>query len=360
MSKKKILYVITKSNWGGAQRYVYDLATSLPKNEFEAIVAYGTHGKLAQDLSAAGIAMQQIRSLERDIAIISDIRSFFEILKAIRDVRPDVIHLNSSKAAALGALAARIAGVPKIIFTVHGWPFKEAGYFIARAIIYLLSWFTTLCSHTTIVVSKTDETIGKRMLLVSGKVHYVPLGVETLAFLSREEAARSLSITANGPRIVTIGELTKNKGHRYAIDAVAELNNRNIPCTYFIIGGGELREELEEYAIEKGVGTRVVFCGFVESASKLLKAFDVFLLPSLKEGTPYVLLEAEIAGLPIVATNVIDPFWKESSIVTFVPPMSVSLLAEALERAIEQPVDVKVQPFSTLDKMLKETTAFYR
>ena len=123
--KKKVLYIITKATNGGAQKYVYDLATNIPKEQFEPIVAYGTHGKLAEDLSTVGIQVLRFPSLGRDLAIVGDIKSFFEMLKIIRKIKPDVLHLNSSKAGGLGALAGRIAGVPKIIFSVHGWPFKE-------------------------------------------------------------------------------------------------------------------------------------------------------------------------------------------------------------------------------------------
>ena len=97
MQKKKILYIITKATWGGAQRYVYDLATRLPKDRFEPVIAYGQAGKLSEDLAIAGIQTYEVLSLGRDVAPLSDITSFFKILKGIRRGRPDVVHLNSSK-----------------------------------------------------------------------------------------------------------------------------------------------------------------------------------------------------------------------------------------------------------------------
>ena len=95
LPSKKILFVITKSNWGGAQRYVYDLATALPKGEFDAQVAFGQPGLLALKLKAAGIATHPILSLERDISLLADLRSFFELWQMFRKERPDVVHLNS-------------------------------------------------------------------------------------------------------------------------------------------------------------------------------------------------------------------------------------------------------------------------
>src|SRR3989344_7754264 len=212
--RKKVLYIITKASYGGAQKYVFDLATNVPEDRFEAIVAYGSEGKLSEDLSRAGIRIRHLPSLGRDIAVVSDIRSFFEILKCIREIRPDVIHLNSSKAAALGALAARIAGVPKIIFTVHGWPFKENRNVFSRWLIYAVSWLTGLLSHIVIVVSRSDATLGKRMRGVSGKIRHIEIGVEPQVFLPREKAAAALSITDPHPRVVPIAELTENKGVR--------------------------------------------------------------------------------------------------------------------------------------------------
>ena len=356
IARKKVLFLITKATWGGAQRYVYDLATHLPPGRYSVAVAYGEAGALSQKLREKKIALHALPSLGRDVALVSDVGSFFQILALVRGERPDVLHVNSSKAAALGALAGRMAGVRRILFTAHGWPFKEDRGTVAKAAIYLVSWLTAFLSHATIVVSKTDETIGKRMPFLHKKIHYVPLGIEVPHFLSREEASQRLHIDTPLSRIVSVGELTHNKGHCYAIDAVARLKDRNIPCHYFIVGDGDFREQLEEYAIEKEVETRITFCGFVENVAQYLKAFDVFLLPSLKEGTPYVLLEAASAGLPIVSTNIIDASFAQNA--TLVPPKNSGMLAEALEQIIEQPNAPHARRFP-LEEMMRLTTRLY-
>src|SRR3989338_7813734 len=96
-TKKKILFVITKSNWGGAQRYVFDLATHLPKEEFEVVVALGGMGLLAQKLQAEGTMIYHSEWLGRDISVGKDIKSFLELYRLFKKERPDVVHLNSSK-----------------------------------------------------------------------------------------------------------------------------------------------------------------------------------------------------------------------------------------------------------------------
>src|SRR3989338_5574672 len=343
--RTRVLYLITKATSGGAQKYVFNLATNIPKNEFEPVVSYGTRGKLAEDLERAGIVIKQLPSLGRDIAILSDIKSFFEIYRALKEIRPDVVHLNSSKAAALGALASRIAGVPKIIFTVHGWPFKEDRNIASRALIRLISWLTALLSHDVIVVSKTDEDIGKRMLGIRKKMRFVQLGLAPFRTLPPHDAFRAMfgslkpaDLRGSTLRLVTIAELTANKGLRYAIDAVAILRERNIDAVYVIAGGGEERDALQAYATKLGVGDRVFLSGFVANARENLPGFDVFVLPSIKEGTPYVLLEAVSVGLPIVATSAIDQdLVAHVSNVRLVPPKDALELADAVTELSKLP-----------------------
>lgn len=359
-TKRKVLFIITKATQGGAQKYLRDIATSLPRETYEPVLLYGTGGKLAQDIAAAGIATRQLPSLGRDIALISDIRSFFGMVSVIRHVRPDIVHLNSSKAAGLGALAARILGVPKIIFTVHGWPFKEDRIAVARAIIYCVSWVTSLLSHEIIVVSKGDEERGKRMWLMGHKIHYIPLGTDIPKCLSREDASAELSIRTSAPRIVTVAELTKNKGIKYALEAVAELKKRGTTVSYFIIGDGEEKKHLVTSANRLGVIDQIRFLGFVSDAARYLNAFDVFLLPSVKEGMPYVLLEAAAAGLPIVATDIVKAELTNVPSAHIVPPASGSALASAILEALKKSVNKQVATsLPSRAQMLEKTTALY-
>src|SRR3989344_2148103 len=116
-AKKKVLFIITKGNFGGAQRYVFDLATNLPKEKFEVVVACGEGNLLVERLGAEKIRAVKMSSSQRDINIIKDSKTFFEILRLIREEKPDVLHVNSSKAGGLGALAGRLTGIHKIIFT---------------------------------------------------------------------------------------------------------------------------------------------------------------------------------------------------------------------------------------------------
>ena len=297
-ARKKILFVITKSNWGGAQRYVYDLATALSKDEFKVQVAFGQPGLLAFKLKAAGIVAYPISSLEREVSLLTDIKSFFELFHLFHKEKPDIVHLNSSKAAGLGALAARFAGASRIIFTAHGWPFWEQRNPLDRGLIYFFSWLTALLSHRVVVVSNYDLSVTKKMPFIWHKTIRIYNGIDLNFPLSSADVIRHSF--PKGVRITgTIGELTRNKNQIALIEQA-----KNDPGMYVaIVGDGEDRRYLMKKIEEYGLKTRVKLFGFM-LASGVLRGFDVFALPSIKEGLPYVLLEAKVAGIPIVANRV--------------------------------------------------------
>lgn len=326
MTPRKVFFVITKANWGGAQRYVFDLATSLPKAQFEAHVAFGQPGLLATRLQKSGIPTHPIESLSRDLSLTADIKSFFELIRLFRKERPDVVHLNSSKAAGLGALAARVAGVRRIVFTAHGWPFGEKRNPVWRLFAFVGSWATALLSHTVVVVSMSDFCTGKRMPFCGGKMRMIYNGIDLAVPFDSGQLVRDAF--PPGVNIVgTVGELTHNKNQ---IALIEQAKNDGSICVA-IVGEGEERSRLESRIKEYGLQDRVKLFGFFY-ATDVMKGFDAFALPSLKEGLPYVLLEAKAAGLPIIANRV---------------------------GGVGEILDAKDMSEFSLENMVKKTTALY-
>lgn len=309
IKRKKILYIITKSNWGGAQRYVYELATGLPIDKFESVVALGGSGILAYKLSDANIRIIHLASLERNVNPVRDFIAFGDILRVIKEERPDVVHLNSSKVGAMGAVAARIAGVPNIIFTAHGWAFNEERNLPSRLIVKLLHFITILFSHTTIAVSKAVEREAPAWgIREKVRVIHQP-ATPTQGILNKVDARKKLSEKfpelQNDTRVWVgiVAELHKNKGITYAIKAMAdpEIHKKAI---LVVVGGGQEGPVLEEQIHENNLEGSVFLLGFEPEASRTMPAFDIFLLPSITEAFGYVLLEAGFAGLPVVASRV--------------------------------------------------------
>ncbi len=342
----KILYLITKSNWGGAQRYVYDLAIHFSTQaNYEVAVALGTpsrnasaadggDGELKRKLEEKNVRVIRLAELGRDIKILGDIKAFFEILKLLREEAPYIVHLNSTKAGFFGSLACFFYKLRttnyelRTIFTAHGWAFNEPRPWWQKLAIKKMQWLTVLSCDRTIVVSEHLKKQTWWWPFVSGKIHVIYNGVPELSFFPREEAIARLQtlcgklpvrcslkglerlhLTGSFPqevRIVTIAELHKNKGLDVAIEALAILKKESpaLPFRYFIIGEGEERAKLEMLINRYELEDRVFLAGHIPNAYRYLKAFDLFLLPSRTEALGYALLEAGRAGLPVVATSV--------------------------------------------------------
>lgn len=293
----KVLYIITKSNWGGAQRYVFDLATAAKAQGFDVAVAFGGNGEMAARLRAAGVRTILVEALGRDIGV-ADFAAYRALSRIIRDERPDVLHLNSSKVGVLGGLAGRANGIRKIIFTAHGWPFKEMRSAPSRLVIWLASWLTALCAHVVVAVSDSELASAKAMPGIGNKAVRIYNGIDINMHFGDGSSIRN-AFPAGAHITGTVGELTHNKNHIALIEEA-----KNTPGMYVaIIGDGELREMLQQKIQEYALQERVKLFGFLPAA-EVMKGFDTFALLSIKEGLPYVLLEARLAGLPIVANKV--------------------------------------------------------
>src|SRR3989344_3138607 len=114
----------------------------------------------------------------RDISLSKDFATLRELTTLFKKEQPDVVHLNSSKAAGLGSLAGRMAGVKNIIYTAHGWPFWEARNVMARALIWFFSWITVLLSHKVICISDYDARVALHMPFAGRKVVRIYNGID--------------------------------------------------------------------------------------------------------------------------------------------------------------------------------------
>ncbi len=310
MSKPSILYVITKSNFGGAQRYVFDLAVAMQEAGHRVAVASAAEGIMVDKLTTANIQHLPVHSFQRDINASKEIGVVKELTNYIKEFKPDIIHLNSSKAGLIGAVIAHVLRVPKIIYTSHGWAFNEDRSLPAKISFTVLHWLTVVLSDQTIAVSKA---IKKQLPgpLVKKKMTVIHLGRKEISFLEKE-VAREFLVNKN-PQLshhnkdiwmVTIAELHPTKQHHIAIEAVAKLKSEGINLRHLIIGGGQEKEKLEQLIKEKDLSQNVFLLGTIDDAAKYLKAFDIFVLASRSEAFGYAVLEAAAAKLPIVASLV--------------------------------------------------------
>jgi hypothetical protein len=257
--KTKVLYVITKGVWGGAQKYVYSLATNLPKDRFEPIVVCGEGGVLKEKLEQKNIRVIEINNLKRDISFLSEIKSFIKLFGIIKKEKPDVIHLNSPKASGLGAMAGRFLGIKVIVFTAHGWTFNEDRNVYSKFIIWLLSFITVILSHKVIVIATKERAQTLSMPFVcEDKVELIRNGVENTEYLDRDTARKALlpelysNLESNTIWLGTMAELHKNKGYKYTIEALSKITK---PFVFIAIGKkkDQTQKILSKTQTEKGI-----------------------------------------------------------------------------------------------------------
>lgn len=387
INKQKIFFLITKGNMGGAQRYVYDLATNLPPTHFEVTVFMGDlpaqagGGELEKYLKIAEINTKKIDGLIRNVSLFNEWRIFWQLVKLFKKEKPDIIHLNSSKIGALGALAGRIAGIKKIIFTGHGWAFNEKRPWWQKIIIYKLHWLTVFLSHTTIAVSEKTKQDLLHLPFIKNKITVIHNGLSGVNYLPRETARQELASkiwkkdfdpnSLNKTLIIgTIAELHKNKGVDLLIQALSQIKNKLPNVLIWIIGDGEEKNRIRDLIKTNKLKDRVFLLGKIDEAKKYLKAFDIFTLTSRTEAFPYAILEAGQASLPVIASTVggIPEVISSFNLGILVRPGNIREIKLALTRLIDNPTErklfgknlaKKVNKEFTIKKMVKETMEVY-
>ncbi len=360
--RRKAIYVITKATWGGAQKYVWDLMSHAPAYGFDPVLVYGEEGLLADRARDAGIPVIRLASLKRDPSLFPDLLTLKDLTHIFKQERPDIVHLNSSKAGFIGALAARRAKVPKVVFTAHGWGFNENRSRLAKAAFTFLYWLMLRRVDTVIAVSDAvaDDAPWKR-------VHTVRNGVGPIAFLPKHEARATLraidpSLKEDGVWVGTVAELHRNKGLDVGIEGwkIAKPD-----AQWVIVGGGEEERSLKDIAPPS-----VHLLGFVPDAATYLSAFDLFLLPSRTEALAYVILEAGLAGVPVIASKVggIREAVGDAPVQKLFKPEDPYARADARTNALKDPqrleragelLKAHVSNNFSLESMLEETFRLY-
>jgi glycosyltransferase involved in cell wall biosynthesis len=290
-----VLLVITLAEVGGAQRYVASLLTALV-DRFDVVVAAHGQGPLREAAEQAGVPFVPLRHVRRPIRPWRDLAGLVELFLLFRRERPDIVHLNSSKAGLLGRLAASAAKVPIRIFTVHGWAFAAHSGIASR----FYRWADALVAPLTTVVvcvSEHDRRAGLRAgTCTEARSLVIRNGI------SMAEVSRSGHHLRARPRLVSVGRLQAPKDFTTLVRALAHLP----PNAYeaLIVGDGPGRAKLEDEARRLGLEGQAAFVGERADVPSLLGASDVFVLSSRSESLPVSVLEAMAAELPVVASRV--------------------------------------------------------
>jgi len=361
----RIVYLITELNIGGAERALTRAVTRLSNSHYRASVAclYGA-GTMADEIRAAGIPVIDLGARGK-----WDLRVAYRLFRLLRGREVQILHSYMFHADVLGRMAGKLARVPVIVSSRRN---VEIGGQIRELVN---RWTANLADRTIAVSDQVREVEIQRSGVDPSKVVTIYNGVDLEDFrginpTKVKELKRQFSINMGTPVIGTIASLHKRKGHAYLIESLPLILKRFPKAKALLIGDGPLRESIRRKAEDLGLSNSVIFTGIRHDIPELLSALDVFVLPSLWEGMPNVILEAMATGNPVVATHVGGmPEEVEDSVTgLLVPPRDPEALAEAIiallqdrERAetMGRAGRARVEKYFSVERMVHQTEALY-
>ena len=289
--------MVTQPADGGVFEHVRRLATGIQARGHEVVVAGPLGGRRA-DL---GVDVEEVE-LVRSVAPAADARAAWSLARAVRRVRPDLIHAHSSKAGALARVARAADPRTPVVYTPHGYAF--AGYFESERERRLYRGMERVLAPLASIVLCVCEF--ERRLAASvgpaGRTRVVYNGIPPVEPGSAHPSVEALG--RDGPVVGLVTLLRPGKGLETLIDALPALLERHPAASVAVAGDGPDRSALEARARERGVAGALHLIGETRGPGPLLHGVDLFVSPSWAESFPYSILEAMSAGLPVVATDV--------------------------------------------------------
>jgi glycosyltransferase involved in cell wall biosynthesis len=294
-SQITVLHVIARLNVGGTARYLTQLAEHLPEHNVKIVIASGyVQGEEVEDPSTSQFKITRIPSLGRAIYPIADYKAYKELKKVVADVKPDLIHTHTFKAGLIGRI--RDFGVP-VVHTFHGHLFTDPEFKGAKGkVIRLIEKYLASRTHSLVTVGVgVAEDLIKKGIGAPSQYRSIAPGVLPLDVTERSKAFKNLNLTEDGKFIVGwIARMTGVKNPNRALEIAKKL-----PSTRFVMaGGGDLLD-----SITSAAGKNVSVVGW-QDARDIFGICDLVLSTSENEGMPVALIEAQLAGLPVVATDV--------------------------------------------------------
>lgn len=304
-------HVITRMIVGGAQETVLLAAALADRSRFEPVIMCGpqtgSEGSLHEEVRRRGIELLLVPELVREVHPLKDARVLPALTELFRRQGVDVVHTNSSKAGIVGRIAARRAGVTRVIHTVHGWPFHDRQIWPVAATWRALERRAAPLADRLVVVADADRAKG----LAAGigqPEQYVTVrsGLELTHYDAarplRSQVRSELGVPQDAELVGGVNRLSPQKDPMTLLEAFAVLKAERPQAHLLVVGDGPLRAQLERRISELGVVDGVTLAGLRHDVPRLLQAMDVFVSASLWEGLPRTIIAAMASGVPVVAT----------------------------------------------------------
>ena len=337
----RVMRIISRMNVGGPAVQVSGLIRSLNLTEFDHRLYTGFCAAdeadyldtVAKDINAI-----RIEGFGRRVSIGGDLRAFFTLVKEIRNFKPHVIHTHTAKAGFLGRIASILSLHPSIrVHTFHGH--LLSGYFgsYKRMLVILAEKILAVFTHQLLAVG---DKVRQDLLAVGvGKLEkfgLMPPGLEIGKLPKKRDSQEFYGFSKQTVKCAFIGRVTQIKRPDRFLDVVSEIKKRGVDIEFFVAGDGELLQNCRQRVKRESLPVKIL--GWQSNIEQVLSAADVVILTSDNEGTPLSLIQAGMAGLPVVTTRVGSvPEVVLEGVTGFITNLDVQEIADALEKLANSP-----------------------
>ncbi len=323
------LQVDVEPGWRGGQRQVFLLCTGLARRGHPVTAVVRRDGELARRLVEAGVPIVEVPGRGE-----ADPASVLALARLLRERHPAVVGLHSARSHGLVALAGLFVGSRRPLLV----PTRRVDFAPGRD--PFSRWKYRRAAGGVIAISEAVARVLVDAGLPRQRIHVVHSGVEPPEIPSgaRERFREELGVTGDRVLVGTVAALTDHKGHRYLLEAIPTVVERHPEALFLLVGDGELRGELEERARTLGLGPEYLrFLGHREDVPAILGGLDLFVLPSHMEGLGTAIVDAQMAGLPVVGTRAggIPEIVLDGETGLLAEPRNPAGLAERLLRMLE-------------------------
>ena len=304
------------------------------------VVGACAEGPLLASVRAEGFRVLAV-PFERRVSPLAHVQALATLVRMFRSERPDMVHAHMPISGLLARVAARIAGVPRVAYTCHGFLFNQPGSFLRRAVSLGAEWGAGRVTDVFLTVSR-EEANDARRLHLAGNPIAVGNGRDPAVFRpdpERRARVRSdLGTSEDRPVVIAVSRLVRSKGYPELAEALARIPDAEL----WVIGerlASDRGPDMAETLRGAGLGERLRLLGYRDDIAELMSGADIFVLPSYFEGLPMSVIEAMLSGLPVVASDIrgVQEQVVSGETGLLVPPADVGALRAAIARLIDDP-----------------------
>ena len=305
--RPRIVHLITRLDLGGAQQNTLYCVRHHDRTRFDVALWAGEGGRLdAEARSIRDADVKLLPWLRHPVSPARDAAAVVRLAGMLAGV--DLLHTHSSKAGIVGRAAARLAGVPAVVHTVHGWSFNDTQPRSTRSAYVALERLAATKTDLLLCVSESDrETGAERGIGEAERYRILRSGIDPSLYAAAGEVRESVRLELGfGPGTIlagSVGNLKAQKAPLDFVEAARRAHARDPRLRFVFAGDGELRGEVERAISAASLGDVVRLLGWRDDVPQLLAALDLFVLTSRFEGLPRAALQAVAAGVPVVATD---------------------------------------------------------